>query len=177
MKNAVYIAASLDGYIAAKDGNIDWLMDVPNPDDSDFGFSEFMHGIDAVVMGRNTFEAVLGFGQWIYSKPVYVLSNSLQNIPEQYKDKAHLINGTPREILEDLNSRGLNNLYIDGGKTIHEFLRLDLIDELIITRIPVLLGAGIPLFADLPEMQKYEHVKTEVLNNTMVKSYYSRIRR
>jgi len=77
----VYIATSLDGHIAKKDGSIDWLMEVPNPDNSDYGFSEFIERIDGIIMGRNTFETVVGFDQWPYSKPVFVLSNNLKKPP------------------------------------------------------------------------------------------------
>ena len=175
MKNFVYIAASLDGYIAGKDGNIDWLNEVPNPDNSDFGFGGFLENIDAIVMGRNTFETVMNFGMWPYTKPVFVLSNSLKQIPAQFVEKAEFLKGTPEKIVAELNSRHFHNLYIDGGKTIREFLKREMIDEIIISRIPVLLGGGVPLFAELPGMQKFEHIGTEVLNNTIVKSHYRKI--
>jgi dihydrofolate reductase len=176
MRNVIYIATSLDGFIAAKDGSIDWLMEIPNPEGSDFGFAEFFENIDAVVLGRNTFESVLSFGQWPYTKPVFVLSNSLKTVPGHLAEKVELIKGTPEGIVEKLNSRQYNNLYIDGGKTIQEFLKKEMIDEMIITKIPILLGEGIPLFSDLANRQKFEHVKTEVLNNTIVKSSYRKIR-
>jgi dihydrofolate reductase len=175
LKNYVYIGASLDGYIAGKDGNIDWLNDIPNPDGSDFGFSEFIKGIDAIVMGRNTFETVVNFGSWPYTKPVFVLSSSIKQIPSHLKKKVEIMNGAPEKIVTDLNARNYNNLYIDGGKTIQEFLKREMIDEMIITRIPVLLGEGIPLFAELDVMQKFEHINTEVLSNTIVKSHYRKI--
>ena len=87
MRNVIYIATSLDGFIAAKDGSIDWLMEIPNPEGSDFGFAEFFENIDAVVLGRNTFESVLSFGQWPYTKPVFVLSNSLKTVPGHLAEK------------------------------------------------------------------------------------------
>ncbi len=140
MSNIVYIAASIDGYIAKKDGGLDWLNEVPNPDGSDFGFGDFMKTIDAIIMGRNTFEIVLSFGEWPYTKPVFVLSNTLQTVPDNLKDKAEVLTGTPNSIIKEMNSRKFFNLYIDGGKTIQEFLKQDLIDEMIITRIPRILG-------------------------------------
>ena len=76
----VYVATSLDGFIAASDGSVDWLTEIPNPDGSDFGFGAFMRGVDALVMGRNTFETVLGFGSWPYDKPVFVLSETLTEV-------------------------------------------------------------------------------------------------
>lgn len=174
MSNIVYIATSLDGYIARKDGNLDWLMEIPNPEDSDFGFSSFMENIDGIIMGRKTFEAVLGFGKWPYSKPVFVLSNTLKTIPIDLEGKAELLHGNLRAIIDSLQNKGFNNLYIDGGKTIQSFLEQNLIDEIIITKIPIILGSGIPLFVDFDLEIKLEHIKTEVYNNALVKSHYRR---
>ena len=176
MANYVYIATSLDGFIATKDGGLDWLMEVPNPEKSDYGFSEFISQIDALVMGRNTFEKVLSFGEWPYNKIVFVLSNRLTDIPEKLKGKAEVIKGNLKTIINQLKTRGYNNLYIDGGKVIQSFLKEDLIDEMIITRIPVLLGDGIPLFNNLKQSLKFRHIKTEIFNNTLVKSHYVRAR-
>ena len=87
-KNTVYIATSLDGYIADRDGKLDWLESIPNPDGNDFGYSDFMENIDALVMGRNTYEVVLGFDiPWPYTKPVFVLSNFLESIPDELQEK------------------------------------------------------------------------------------------
>lgn len=175
MSNFIYIAVSLDGFIARKDGHIDWLLELPNPDGSDFGFADFMKNIDAVVMGRNTFEIVQSFNEWIYTKPVFVLSRTLKSLPEKFSDKAELLNAKPNDVLRILNQRGFKNLYIDGGKTIQDFLKLELIDEMIITTIPVLIGEGIPLFSSLTKDQKFEHIKTEILVEQSVKSYYKKI--
>jgi len=174
MANIVYIATSLDGYIARKDGNIDWLMEIPNPDNSDYGFSDFMKKIDASIMGRNTFELVLKFGQWPYTKPVFVLSKTMKEIPGDIRNKAELIQGKLNTIVEGLKDRGFENLYIDGGKTIQSFLKKDMIDEIIITRIPIILGSGIPLFEEMDLELRFEHVQTEVLNKALVKSRYLR---
>ena len=172
----VYIATSLDGHIAKKDGNIDWLMEVPNPENSDFGFSEFMERIDGIIMGRNTFETVVGFDQWPYSKPVFVLSNTLKTLPGGYEDKAQIVKGELKNIVASLETKGIKRFYIDGGKTIQSFLQEDLIDEMIITRIPTILGSGIPLFVDMDTELKFKVVNTEVLNQDLVKSTYLRIR-
>lgn len=145
MSNIVYIATSLDGYIAGPNNEMDWLHQVPNPDGSDFGFANFMANVDALVMGRNTFEMVLSFGvEWPYNKPVFVLSNTLKSVPEGYQDKVFLVQGALPTVVEQLHQQGYQRLYIDGGKTVQSFLAEDLIDEMIITTIPVLLGAGIP---------------------------------
>ena len=172
MKTFIYIAASLDGFIARKDGNLDWLDEIPNPGKDDFGFNEFMQKIDAVVMGKNTYEKVMTFKKWPYLKPVFILSSTIKSIPDELKKKVEIMKGNPKHILDSLSDAGFNNFYIDGGATIRNFLKEDLIDELIITRIPVLLGDGIPLFQTLPHELKFEHVKTDVYNNGLVKSHY-----
>lgn len=172
MANYIYIATSLDGYIASEDGGIDWLNEFPNSTNSDYGFGEFMERVDGLVMGRKTYEKVLSFGQWPYTKKVFVLSNKLKEIPEELSDKVEIINGEINEVVTTLHNRAYKNLYIDGGKTIQSFLELGLIDEMIITRIPILLGGGIPLFAKLDKAIKFDQVKTEVLDDFLVKSTY-----
>ncbi|MGE5431908.1 MAG: dihydrofolate reductase family protein [Syntrophomonadaceae bacterium] len=172
----IYIAQSLDGFIAKKDGNIDWLIDIPNPEGSDWGFGEFMEGIDAVIMGRNTFETVVSFGTWMYTKPVFVLSSKLKEVPEKYSDKAEIINWSPKDVIRKLTDRGYHNFYVDGGLTIQNFLKEDLIDELIISTIPIILGGGIPLFGSVGRELKFDYVKTEVLDNIFTKIFYRRAR-
>ncbi len=175
MVNYVYVASSLDGFIATKDGGIDWLTETPNQEKSDYGYAEFSRGIDALVMGRNTFEKVLTFDFWPYEKPVFVLSNHLDTVPENLVDKAEIVRGDLRQLIEALKDRGFQNLYIDGGRVIQSFLEEDLIDEMIITWIPILLGEGIPLFGKLENSLKFSHKKTQSYN-ALVQSHYSRIR-
>jgi len=175
MSNIVYIATSLDGYIADKDGGLDWLQSIPNPDNIDLGWADFIDRIDAVVMGRNTFDKVRSFDcDWPYSKPVFVLSNSMKSIPEGYEGKAEPIKGSLSAVIETIHQKGYKQLYIDGGVTVQGFLKEDLIDEIIITIIPTLLGGGIPLFGELSEQMEFEHVKTEVFLNAMVQNHYLR---
>ena len=174
MSNIVYIAASIDGYIATPDGGVEWLNEIPNPDQSDFGWSEFILGIDAILMGRNTFEKVLTFGDWPYQKPVFVLTTSLNKLPETLSGKAEIITGRIQEVITKLNQQGYINIYVDGGKLIQSFLAEDLIDELIITRIPIILGKGIPLFRELEQSLNFFHKKTEIFNDSLVKSHYAR---
>ncbi|EIV1851847.1 dihydrofolate reductase family protein [Vibrio vulnificus] len=177
MSNIVYIATSLDGYIAGPNNDMDWLHQVPNPDGSDFGFADFMANIDALVMGRNTFEMVLSFGvEWPYNKPVFVLSNTLKSVPEGYQDKVFLVQGALPTVVEQLHQQGYQRLYIDGGKTVQSFLAEDLIDEMIITTIPVLLGAGILLFGSLPKTLNFKHIYAQRLADHMVKNHYVRVR-
>jgi len=177
MKNIVFIGTSLDGYIADKDGGLDFLSSVPNPDHDEFGFPEFIDSIDALLMGRKTYETVLGFGgQWPYTKSVFVLSNTLTSLPEHLQDKVELVRGSIEEAVQQLNKRDFNNLYIDGGKLIQSFLQKDMIDELVISQIPILLGGGSPLFGILKSHLMFEHIQTEILLNAIVKSHYKRIR-
>ncbi|BDD06770.1 dihydrofolate reductase family protein [Aureibacter tunicatorum] len=175
--NKIYIATSLDGFIADRNGGLDWLHNIPNPENSDFGFSEFISEVDAIVMGRNTFETVCKFDvAWPYTVPVFVMSSTMSEIPMPFRDKAELVWGKPVEIMEMLNGRGLNRLYIDGGITIQNFLANDLIDEMTVTTIPVLLGDGAPLFSDLEKPLDFELEKSEVILGQLVKTKYLRRR-
>ncbi len=171
----MFIATSLDGYIADKNGGIDWLHAIPNPENNDMGYSAFTAQIDALVMGRNTFETVCGFDiEWPYQKPVFVLSNSLKEIPEKFKDHAVLIKGPLKDVLEKIHSLGHHRLYIDGGTTIQNFLKEDLIDEMIITIIPTLLGGGTPLFTELPNSLNFECIDTKIYLDQVVQNHFKR---
>ncbi|MFC2007006.1 dihydrofolate reductase family protein [Chloroflexota bacterium] len=176
MANYVYVAASLDGFIATNNGGLEWLDEIPNPEQSDYGYAEFMTGIDAIVMGRKTFEKVLSFGSWQYDVPVFVISNSVRTIPKELGEKVEIVNGELRQLVSTLGERGYENLYIDGGKTIQSFLEEALIDEIIITRVPILLGDGIPLFGKLAQQQRFTHNDSEIFNNGLVKSYYIKLK-
>jgi len=176
-KNSVFIACSIDGFIADRDGGIDWLHSVPNPDNIDMGYEKFSSGIDALVMGRKTFDTVDGFDiDWPYKKYVFVLSNSIKAIPEKYRGKVSLVSGALNQILGEIHAKGYHRLYIDGGSTIQNFLREDLIDEMIITTIPILLGGGAPLFSSLPKEILFQCYKSEILLDTIVQSSFRRIK-
>ena len=178
MKNYVYVATSLDGYIATSDGGVEWLDEIPNPEGNDYGYFEFMSGIDALVMGRHTYEKVLSFGvAWPYDKLVFVLSTSLERVPAEYEGKVEILKGEPKEVVAEIHRRGYENLYVDGGRTVQSFLDEDLIDEMILTRVPILLGGGIPLFGELAEPLRFEHVETKVHDGILVTSRYWRIER
>ena len=156
---------------------LDWLSYVPIPEGDDLGFAEFIGRVDAIVMGRLTFETVVGFGAgWPYPVPGLVLSSTLSSAPQDFADHVEIVNGTPHEIIELAKEKGFENLYIDGGKTIQNFLREDLIDELIISQIPLLLGGGDRLFGELDHRANFELIKTEILLNQIVKSRYRRKR-
>jgi len=176
-RNIVYIAKSLDGYIADKDGGLDWLHSTPNPEQSDMGYNKFIEGIDALIMGRTTFETVCSFDcDWPYTKPVFVLSTTLTGVPKGYEGKIEVLNGSLTEIVDLVNNKGYNRLYIDGGRTIQSFLKEDLIDELIITTIPVLLGGGFPLFSNLSKKMEFKHIESKVYLNEIVQNHYNRKR-
>ncbi|MCG8581154.1 MAG: dihydrofolate reductase family protein [Bacteroidales bacterium] len=176
-RNRVFIATSLDGYIADKNGSLDWLFSIPNPDQIDMGYEPFMSVTDAIVMGRVTFETVCGFDcPWPYSKPVFVLSGTLKSIPDEYKDKVELVNGSIPELVNMINSKGYHRLYIDGGTTIQSFLKEDLIDDMIITTIPILLGGGSSLFGDLVSPLNFEFVSSKVYLDKVPQICYTRKR-
>ena len=123
---------------------MDWLDDIPTPEGNDLGFSDFVARVDALVMGRITFETLVGFDVgWPYPVPGLILSSTVNSAPNQFADHVVFASGTPREIVDLAREKGYSNLYIDGGKTIQRFLRVDLIDELIVSEIPTLLGGGV----------------------------------
>ena len=173
VSNRIFIATSLDGYIADKDGGIDYLHSIPNPGQDDMGYADFMAVTDALVMGRGTFETVCGFDiDWPYEKPVFVLSSTLSSLPAELEDRVFLMNGPLNEVLDEIHQRGYHNLYIDGGKTIQSFLKEDLIDEMVITTIPCLLGGGTPLFGPLDHQLMFRCVATKIYLNAIVQSRF-----
>ncbi len=176
-RNSVFIATSLDGYIADKNGGIDWLHRIPNPNNIDMGYGEFISQIDAIIMGRTTFETVCGFDiDWPYKKQVFVLSNKLNKVPEGFKGKAEIVKGTLTEILNKIYQKGFHRLYIDGGATIQSFLKEDLIDDMVITTIPILLGGGSPLFSELPEELDFACTKSKIYLNKVVQNHFVRMK-
>ena len=171
----VYVGTSIDGFLAKKDGNIDWLTRFESHEIQK-SYEEFIRGIDAIVIGRNTFETVLSFPSWPYDRDVFVLSTNANLIPDSLKGKATVLSMRPRELLAHLSTLGFSNIYVDGGKVIQSFLREDCIDELTITRVPVLIGNGIPLFGDLDIDLQFNHIQSDVYSNGLVKSHYERTR-
>ena len=176
MKTFVYIGTSLDGFIARTNGDIEWLVQYAN-DEAIQAYEEFISKIDAVVIGRGTFDKVLTFPSWPYEKRVFVLSNTLKKLPAIVENKAILLSLSPADTLKKLSHEGYTKVYVDGGLVIQNFLKADLIDELIISKVPIIIGSGIPLFADVKQDLLFQHVKTEVQSNELVRSYYKRKRR
>lgn len=170
MKASVFIATSLDGFIARENGAIDWLPDNPEP----HGYGEFIASVDAIIIGRKTFDTVLAFGGWFYGKKlVIVLSSRAAELKAPDGANCDFMNGDPKEIAARLDERGVTHAYVDGGITIQRFLEAGLIQRMIITRIPVLLGSGIPLFGPMSHDVRLEHVATRSFKGGLVQSEYT----
>jgi dihydrofolate reductase len=169
MTASVFIGISIDGFIARRNGDLDWLPE----DDDPHGYDEFMASVDALVIGRNTFEKVMSFEAWPYGeKRVVVLSSRPVDLSVVRNGVVEQMSGSPAEIVSQLAATGAHHLYIDGGITIQGFLRAGLIHRLIITRVPVLIGDGIPLFGSLPRDIRLRHVATRQYASGLVQSEY-----
>ncbi len=169
----IYLAISLDGYIAGPAGDMSWL-DPYAESGEDTGFTDLLDRVDAVVMGRRTFEFVEGTGQWPYTKPVFVLRSSPISIPERLAGKIQFLGGSPAGIIKTLEQQGYMTLYIDGGKVIRDFLAADLIQEMTLTRVPLLLGKGVELFEKGAVSRSFRHVETRSFPTGLVMSRYLR---
>lgn len=135
--NSVFIATSLDGYIARADGGIDWLSIVEQPGE-DYGFAAFFATVNTIVMGRGTYDVVRAFPQWPYgTKRVVVLTHR----PAEGRAGVEFFSGDIREL------RLPGRTYVDGGNVVQQFLAADRIDDMTISILPIVLGAGIRLFA------------------------------
>ena len=173
MKTSVFIATSLDGFIARPNGELDWLGEPPKEGTEDYGYKEFMDTVDVLVMGRNTFEKVLTFDGWPYgTKPVVVLTHRSLDIPESIAQFVEAMSCSPIELINRLSKQGAGHVYIDGGNTIQGFLDAGLIQRLIITRIPILIGDGIPLFGQLQRDIALRHIETQAFPGGLEQSEY-----
>ncbi|TFG72423.1 MAG: dihydrofolate reductase [Anaerolineales bacterium] len=172
---SVYIAVSLDGYIAREDGDINWLHNplYTTDDAGDFGYSAFIAGIDTLVMGRNTFEKVLSFGEWPYGTlPVVVLSTRHISLPHHLTDRVRVLDCVPESLVAKLQSEGIQHIYVDGGQTIQRFVKASLINDITLTFIPILLGKGIPLFGSLEIEVPLLLKNSQAFSNGFVQSTY-----
>lgn len=175
----VFIAVSVDGFIARIDGSIDWLEPASSGPSreavsDDYGYARFLAEMDGIVMGRGTFEKALTFGAWPYAKPVIVLSSTLsdRNLRPDLNGKVRIANLSPGALFAELSGNGWRRAYIDGGKVIQGFLRAGLIVDLVMTRIPILIGDGIPLFGALPTDIHLKHIETRTFTSGFVQSKY-----
>jgi dihydrofolate reductase len=170
MTVSVFVGASVDGFIARPNGDLDWL---PEGGGEPHGYTEFIASVDAIVIGRKTFEKVLTLGPWFYGdKRVVVLSSRSVDLSPVGGAPVEHMAGPPADIVARLAARGINHLYVDGGITIQRFLRAGLVQRLIITRVPVLIGDGIPLFGSLPHDVRLHHVATRDFPSGLVQSEY-----
>jgi len=166
----VFVGVSVDGFIARPDGGLDFL---PEGGGEPHGYDEFVASVDAIVIGRNTFEKVLTFEPWPYGrKRVVVLSRRPLDLSAARGGVVEQRAGTPAEIVAELAATGAHHLYVDGGITIQGFLRAGLVQRLVITRVPVLIGEGIPLFGSLPRDIRLRHVTTRHFPSGLVQSEY-----
>ena len=167
---SVFVGTSLDGFIARPNGAFDFL---PVDGGEPHGFEEFLASVDAIVMGRNTFEVVLPLQPWPYGdKRVVVLSNRPLNLSITSGSVIEQMAGPPEQIVSQLTASGIQHIYVDGGITIQRFLRAGLIQRLTITRVPVLIGEGIPLFGSLPHDVQLRHIATRHYPSGLVSSEY-----
>lgn len=182
MKCSVFIATSADGYIATTEGGIDWLQEAGNSEadmsiNPDMGFSNFIRSVDCMVMGRKCMEVISSFNlspeQWPYGDiKIYVLSKTLSSPPENLSDKVEIYSGEIPALIQQLELSGFRHAYIDGGATITSFLNHKLINEMVITQAPVMLGSGIPLFGKLKHPIKLINVQAVVFPNGFIQIEY-----
>ena len=167
---SVFVGTSLEGFIARPNGDLDFL---PPGGGEPHGYDEFIASVDAIVIGRKTFETVLALGPWPYGKKrVVVLSSRPVDLSAASGGVVEQMAGSPAQIVSQLAASGAHHLYVDGGITIQGFLRAGLIQRLIITRVPVLIGDGIPLFGSLPRDIRLRHVATRQYPSGLVSSEY-----
>jgi len=182
---SVFLGMSVDGFIARPDGTLSFLDggaepsdegDAPTPDDGeggDFGFAEFVSSVDAVLMGRSTYEFIQPFADWPYQgKPVHVLSTTL----EPGADNRITVHGSFDDAVAALSGAGYRRVYVDGGRTVHAFLRAGMITDLTLSRVPVLIGTGLTPFGELAADIRLEHVRTQSFRGGMVQSSYRVVR-
>jgi dihydrofolate reductase len=175
-KVSVYTAISVDGFIARNDGGIDWLNEANAtvPEGEDCGFGAFMASVDALIMGRKTYEQVLSFGVWPYGRtPVIVLSRNPISFSSSIPDTVAHSSEPPSDLLKRLSDEGTEHVYVDGGTTIQRFLVEGLVDEITVTVIPVIIGGGIPLFGPLENDIRLNRVRTTAYDFGFVQTTYS----
>jgi dihydrofolate reductase len=171
MQVSVFVGTSVDGFIARPEGALDFL---PQGGGEPHGYEEFIESVDTIVIGRKTFESVLTFDDWPYpeTKRVVVLSSRTVEVPATRRGLVDQMSGEPGAVVARLSAGGARHAYVDGGITIQRFLRAGLVNRLVITRVPVLIGEGIPLFGSLPGDVRLRHVATRSYASGLVQSEY-----
>jgi dihydrofolate reductase len=170
VRASVFIGTSVDGFIARPDGALDFL---PPGGGEEHGYEAFMASVDALVIGRGTFETVEKFEDWPYGQKRVVVLTSRPLDLSRIRGRVERMNGPPHEIAARLDAEGVRHAYVDGGVTIRRFLRAGLIQRLIVTRVPVLIGSGIPLFGALDADIRLRHVATRAFASGLVQSEYT----
>jgi len=170
VKASVFVGTSVDGFIARVDGELDFL---PPGGGEPHGYDEFMATVDALVIGRKTFETVLAMGAWAYGGKSVIVLSTRPLAPAPPGALVERMSGDPAAIVATLEARGVRHIYVDGGVTIQRFLQAGLIQHLTITRVPVLIGAGIPLFGALQRDIVLRHVRTRQFASGLVQSEYA----
>ena len=177
MKISVFIAVSVDGFIARTNGDLDWLpgSDGPTADDGeDYGYGSFISSVDVLVVGRHSFEKVLSFLKWPYKdKFVVVLSRKPVNIPDHLKKTVDWKCCSPSDLVKQLSDEGFSHIYVDGGKTIQGFLSGGIVQQLILTTVPILIGRGIPLFGSVAQDIRLQHIETKSFSSGFVQTRYN----
>jgi dihydrofolate reductase len=170
MRASVFVGTSVDGFIARRNGDFDFL---PEGGGEPHGYDEFLASVDVLVIGRNTYEKVLTFDSWPYrDKRVVVLSSRAVDLANVHGAALEHMSGSPAQIMDRLSASGAKHAYVDGGITVQRFIRAGLIQRIVVTRVPVLIGDGIPLFGSLPGDVRLRHVLTTAYASGLVKSEY-----
>lgn len=182
MKCSVYIATSVDGFIATKDGGVDWLHTAGNGkvitgENADMGLNDYLSSVDCMIMGRKCMDMISSMNltpeQWFYGDmKIIVLSNTVKEAPDNLKDKVEMYSGDLNELISSLENEGLKHAYIDGGTTIQAFINLKLINEITITKAPIILGEGIPLFGKTFKNIKLEEAQAVAYPNDFTQLKY-----
>lgn len=169
----VFIAISVDGFIARPHGDIGWLLERDDPAE-DHGYADFILDKDVIVMGRGSYEKAVSFDTWPYELPVIVLSKQLTGtpIPDWLQGKVRFSDLSPAQTMEELERQNVQKVYVDGGQVVQSFLRDGLIKDMVITTVPVLIGAGKSLFGTLPQDVDLALVSSRSFPSGLVQSAY-----
>lgn len=169
----VFIATSLDGFVARQDHGIDWLIK-QNTEGEDHGYDDFIAGVDGLIMGRGSFQTALAFDKWPYHKPVIVMSKSLaeDDVPDELKDKVRLTRREPKDLMASLAAEGWVRAYVDGGLVVQSFVRAGLVSDMTVTLIPILIGGGRRLFGELDGDVDLELLSAKSFPSGLVQTSY-----
>ncbi len=169
----VFMATSLDGFVARRDHSLDWLMK-QNTEGEDQGYNDFIAGVDGIIMGRGSFQNVLTFDQWPYEKLVIVMSKSLtqDDVPKDLSGKVRVTTLEPKELMELLEAEGWKHAYVDGGKIVQSFIKAGLIEDITVTIIPILIGDGLRLFGEINGDIDLSLLESRSFQSGLVQNHY-----